>query len=326
MTDWLIRHLCCPVDRSPLRLIEDQQVRAGNRVLRGVLRSEGGRTYVIEDGVPNLMASFRSDAEQATTAAFGREWAHYDDFAGYMGSAELFSEFTGLQREHVEGRTVLEMGCGAGRWLKVLAEMGAQHVVGLDASSAVRQAAQRTSAFDNVRVVRGSALDMPLQPCFDLVVSIGVVHHLADPVLGLCNLRRVVLPEHLVAFWVYAREGNRLYLSLVGPLRRITVHLPHRALVAASRALSSILWLYVRTINPLAVAARIPLPLRDYLQMLSPLRFRDIESVVYDQLAPRIALYPTRAEVIDWARRAGGDIQRLHHRTGNSWQCHFHFR
>jgi SAM-dependent methyltransferase len=325
MTDWFTRHLCCPIDRSALTLLDERLVRVGDRVVEGFLRSEAGRLYLIEEGVPNLLASFRSEAERATTCAFGREWARYDDFEGFMGSPALFTAFTGLTREHVRGKTVLEVGCGGGRWVKVLAEMGARTVVGLDASSAVRQAARRTAAFPNVHIVRASALDMPLLPCFDLVVSVGVVHHLADPVLGLRNIRCVVNPAHLVAFWVYAREGNQLYLSMIGPLRRATVHLPDAALVAASRVLASALWLHVRTVNRMAVSSGIPLPLRDYLHMLARLRFRDIESVVYDQLAPQIARYPTRSEVIDWVRRAGGEIQRLYHRTGNSWQCHIQF-
>jgi hypothetical protein len=177
----------------------------------------------------------------------------------------------------------------------------------------------------NVHVVRGSALALPIGAAFDLVLSIGVVHHLADPVLGLRNMRNAVTRDHLVVIWVYAREGNRLYLALVSPLRRLSRHLSDRLLSATSRCLAAGLWFHIHTVNRMAVAAGIKLPLGVYSSMLSDLRFRDLESVVYDQLAPQIAWYPTRNDVESWVSRAGGVIERMHHRTENSWQCHFYF-
>jgi len=323
MRESLITYLCCPVDRSPLRL--EAETRRGAEIVTGHLRSETGRTYDIVDGIPHLVVPSRDAAETATVTAFGKQWAHYDNVDGYMGSAELFTEFTGLDPSSVAGRTVLEVGCGGGRWLKVLAELGAKEVVGLEFSTAVQQAAERTKGLSNVHVVRGSALVSPIEAAFDLVVSLGVIHHLADPVLGLSNIHKAVAPQHLVVIVVYAREGNRLYLSVVSPLRKVMQYLPDRVLLATSRCLALGVWSYIHTVNRAAVAAGIKLPLRDYLAMLSRLRFRDVEVVVYDQLAPQIARYPTRGELTEWVEGAGGRIERMHHRTGNSWQCHFRF-
>ena len=324
MKDSLVNYLCCPVDRTTLRLMSATRDARGN-ILGGSLVSTAGRTYPIVDGVPDLTLPYRTAEEEATVDAFGREWARYDDVDGAMGSAELFRQFTGLEEEQIRGKRVLEVGCGGGRWLKVLAELGASQVVGLEYSTSVRQASRRVTGLENVEVVRGSALEMPFQRVFDLVVSVGVIHHLSDPVAGLAAFRRAAADGHLVVFWVYAREGNELYLSLVGPVRRVTSHLPDRMLAPFSRLLALALWSYAQTINRGATALGWRLPLRDYLSMLTSLRFKDIESVVYDQLAPQIARYPTRAEVLGWVRLAGGEVRRLHHRTGNSWQCHIQF-
>jgi SAM-dependent methyltransferase len=321
----LLPFLCCPVDRSPLSLSRETCHSDAGSVVNGTLISAGGRAYPIVNGIPDLSLPYRTIAEEATVGAFGREWARYDDFEGTMGSAELFVEFTGLTESQVRGRTVLEVGCGGGRWLKVLAELGAREVVGLEFSTAAMQAHRRTTGLRNVHVVRGSALEMPLQPRFDLLVSIGVIHHLADPVLGLSNMRLAAAADHLVAIWVYAREGNELYLSLLGPLRQFSRRAPDWLLATGSRLLSAVLWSYIHTLNRAAIAVGFSLPLRDYLGMLARLRFRDVESVVYDQLAPQIARYPARAEVLEWVGCAGGVVDRLHHRTANSWQCHFRF-
>jgi SAM-dependent methyltransferase len=325
LRETVLPYLCCPVDRTPLSLSAETRDSGSDQIISGTLTSTQGRAYAIVEGIPHLTLPYRTAAEAATVGAFGREWARYDDFEGTMGSAELFSEFTGLDEGQIRGRAVLEVGCGGGRWLKVLAQLGAREVVGLEFSTAAEQAYRRTANLPNVHVVRGSALEMPLQPRFDLLISVGVIHHLADPVLGLTNMRLASAVNHLVVIWVYAREGNEAYLSLVGPLRKLTRRAPDWLLAPGSRLLSAVLWSYIHTVNRAAVATRLRLPLRDYLGMLARLRFRDIESVVYDQLAPQIARYPTRSEVLDWVSRAGGAVTRLHHRTANSWQCHFRF-
>lgn len=321
----LLPLLSCPYSRAPLILDTVDRTNAKGEIESGWLRSPDGRRYPIVNGVPHVYGEYRSADEQATVQAFGEEWARYDDFDGYMGSPELFAEFCGLAPQQLAGRRVLEVGCGGGRWLRVMAAWGASEVVGLDFSSAVEQAARLTAAFPNVHVVRGSALEMPLAPVFDVVVSIGVIHHLDDPVLGLKGIHRAVRERHLVAIWVYAREGNETYLRVVRPLRRIGPRLPRPVLVGVSRGLAAGLWGYIHSVNRLALATGLPLPLRDYLGLLQRLRFRDVESVVYDQLTPSLARYPTRAEVETWVTQAGGRPERLHHRTSNSWQCHFTF-
>lgn len=325
MKDSLLPFLCCPVSRSPLQIEAADRHGESGEILSGTLRSSEGRIYLIDGGIPHLGLTFRSADEAQTVRAFGQEWARYDDFEGFMGSGDLFTSFTGLTEKQVRDKTVLEVGCGAGRWLKTLAALGAREVVGLDFSSAVVQAARRTTGLSHVHVVRGSALDMPLAPMFDLVVSIGVIHHLDDPIAGLAGIRKAVVNPHLVAIWVYAAEGNELYLRLVKPLRWLGPKLPQAALVALSRGLASILWAYVHTVNPLATRAGLRLPLRDYLSMLRRLRYCDLESVVYDQLTPSIARYPTKSEVRDWVGQAGGKIEHLYHARQNSWQCHFQF-
>jgi SAM-dependent methyltransferase len=323
--DAVLPYLCCPVSRSPLELDEVVRDPVSHEIISGTLKSFDGRRYQVQDGIPQLALAFKSDIEEQTVHAFGKEWSRYDDFNSYMGSPELFCEFTGLSREDIRGRTVLEVGCGGGRWLKVMADLGAREVVGLDFSSAVIQAAKRTAGYPQVHVVRGSALDMPLLPKFDLVVSIGVIHHLADPVLGLKGMAKAVNASHLAAIWVYAREGNELYLRLVKPMRWLGPKLPDRLLAATSRVLTGALWCHIHSVNRLALRFRIPLPMRDYLGMLSRLRFIDVESVVYDQLTPSIARYPTRQEVEQWVQQADGEVVALNQRTGNSWRCHFRF-
>ena len=100
-------------------------------------------------------------------------------------------------------------------------------------------------------------------------------------------------------------------MSLVGPFRQFSRRAPDWLLATGSRLLSAVLWSYIHTMNRAAIAVGLSLPLRDYLGMLARLRFRDVESVVYDQLAPQIARYPARTQVLEWVGCAGGVVDRL---------------
>jgi SAM-dependent methyltransferase len=315
----------CPVSGTELKLTDALLDETSGHIITGNLVSPQGHRYVIRQGIPHLYTGYSSQAEAATVSSFGAEWARYNDFEGYMGSRDLFTMFTGLQEQEIANKNVLEIGCGGGRWLKVMADMGAKQIVGLDLGTSVEQALQRTHHLSNVHVIRGSALALPLAREFDLAVSIGVVHHLQDPVLALKSLRKVVRQDHLIAIWVYAKEGNELYLRAIRPFRWLGPKLNPFLLGCLSKALAGPVWLHMHTINKLAISAGIPLPLSQYFNMLSRLRFRDLDSVVYDQLTPSIARYPTKKEVCYWIEAAEGIVTRIHHRTGNSWQCHFRF-
>jgi len=85
---------------------------------------------------------------------------------------------------------VLDAGCGSGRNMVELAELGA--VTGVELSKTSVSLA-RARLLGNV--VEGSVLAMPFDPdSFDLAVSLDVIEHLDDDVEALRELRRVVAP------------------------------------------------------------------------------------------------------------------------------------
>jgi SAM-dependent methyltransferase len=217
----------------------------------------------------------------------------------------------------------VDAGCGTGRWSRQLRALGAARVIALDMSEAVEVCARKLADDPDVAVVQGSILTPPLRKgSIDVVASIGVIHHLSDPRAGLAALAASLVPGGRLAIWLYGREGNELYLAVVGPLRRLTVHLPHGALLAFAWLLALPVWVHARTLNrwiPLRRDGGDRLPMQKYLGMISKLSLRDLTSVVYDQLAPNLARYYSRAEVETLFRGAGCEILTLHHRTQNSW-------
>jgi SAM-dependent methyltransferase len=112
------------------------------------------------------------------------------------------------------GKRVLDLGCGKGRFARVLCERGAQ-VVGLDLSAAMLAAAA------GVDRVRASARRLPFATAsFDRVVAVEVFEHLAPESLDqVCaEARRVLRPGGTFAVLdksVWSCNANRPWLPAV---------------------------------------------------------------------------------------------------------------
>ena len=66
----------------------------------------------------------------------------------------------------------------------------------------------------------------------DYIFSIGVLHHITDPNPVVKAVFKALRPGGRFLVWLYGREGNRLYLALLQPLRILSKHLPHSFLAA----------------------------------------------------------------------------------------------
>ena len=110
-------------------------------------------------------------------------------FAGYS-ALERFGAGWERAAEHadllallpeVDGRRVLDLGCGAGQLARYLATTGAAEVVGIDVSE--RMLALARAEWDHPRVTycRGAVEEVTFPPArFDLVVSSLVLHYVDD--------------------------------------------------------------------------------------------------------------------------------------------------
>jgi SAM-dependent methyltransferase len=258
----------------------------------------------------------RDDARDQTIRDFGRQWTTYTENEGYYGSVELLKDIIEplLPVERLRGITAAEIGSGSGRIVNMMMEAGAGRVYAVEPSQAVESLKQNTSGYaDRVEIlnVRGDQLP-PLN--LDLVMSIGVIHHIPDPDPVIRAAYAALKPGGQVLLWLYGREGNELYLSIFGPLRAITRRLPHFLLVPVAHALNLGAGIY------LSLARFLPLPMRAYVINIFGRFDRQTRYLaVYDQLNPTYAKYYTRAEAIDLLHRAGFNDVQAFHRHGYSW-------
>jgi 2-polyprenyl-3-methyl-5-hydroxy-6-metoxy-1,4-benzoquinol methylase len=165
-------------------------------------------------------------------SSFGAQWREFartqlDSANGRRISEQRFADVTGWSPALLSGRSVLDVGCGAGRFTEIAVKWGAR-VTALDMSDAVYAARANVAHSERARFVQADARALPFAPgSFDFVFSIGVAQHTPDPLGFVRSVARMVRPGGRAALWIYERSLTAL-LSTRYLLRPVTRHLPQR--------------------------------------------------------------------------------------------------
>ena len=292
-------------------------------MIEGALRCAAcGSDFPIRGGVPRLIPEALSRAERATARAFGQQWKMLGELSDVF-RAEFQSYLDPLPVSELRGLTVLDAGCGMGKFSFAAAEAGARAVVAVDLSEAVDVAYEHLRPLSNVHVVQASIEQLPLRAgAFNFAFSIGVLHHTPDPGKSFQQLVPLVRSEGRLFVWLYALEGNELFVRWLDPLRAaVFSRLPSWLNRVTATALALPLWVLIRLVYaPLGRRAiTLRLPYAEYFLYFSRLGLRTFWGTVYDKLVPPVSFYLTREEIRRWLADAGLRELSLRHRNGNSW-------
>jgi len=185
--DLLAQVLASPTTDHPLALQGDHWI------------GDGGERYEVRDGIVRAVES------EAFAESFGFQWNRFE----VRQPAEDESTFevkTGVRLEELKGLRVLDAGCGGGRYCRVAAEAGAL-VVGVDRSLAVEKARALCEGTGTVALIQADLTKLPLrEDAFDLVFSIGVLHHGPSTYASLASIARRVRPGGRLTVWLYRRN------------------------------------------------------------------------------------------------------------------------
>jgi SAM-dependent methyltransferase len=322
----LLEDLLCPLSSEPLQLANggaDGDIESAELVCAGC-----GRGWEVRRGVPRLVPPDLVEQQRRTAAAFAFEWQHFTEMHPEY-EAQFLDWLHPIGRDFFRGKRVLDAGCGTGRHAYFAAKYGANEVVGLDLSEAVETARRVLSPLENAEVVQGDLLRPPLRTAaegggFDLVYSIGVLHHLPDPYEGFRSLLRFVRPGGTIAVWVYGYENNGFVRNAVEPLRRVSTKVPPPLLRGLAWPLGAAFHGIAKGVYaPLdgtAIGKR--LPLNEYMASVANFSFRQNYSIVFDQLVAPTAAYIKGPELRSWFDENGLEDVVISHRHGNSWRGH----
>jgi SAM-dependent methyltransferase len=259
-----------------------------------------------------------------TANAFADSWNNLP--AGSVYTQEQFEEwFNPITRENVQGKTVLELGCGNGSLLVHMAEWKPSRLVGVDLGSSVVSARKNMegSGFNDYELIQADLTAFASEG-FDLTYSIGVLHHLKEPGKGFEAVVANTKPGGRFHCWVYAREGNAIIINLVDPVRKIASHFPWwftKYCVATPLVIPY--YLYAKLLRqfrhfPLAKVA----PLFQYSIWIAQRGFLFFRHVAFDQLVTPQTAYIDKQTVQSWLDhpRITPNSTYVIFRNGNSWK------
>lgn len=300
MREALLEILAEPRTRAPLKL--EVRRHDGEHIEEGTLTSEAtGTVYPIRGGIPRFVP------ETGYTDTFGKQWnlfrsSQLDSATGARFSEQRFDEETTWSKADLDGKLVLDAGCGAGRFAEIAAARGAR-LVALDMSSAVESVKKTLSAFPNTEVVQASLLEPPFKrQVFDYAYSLGVIQHTPDPPGGIQSVVDCVKPGGQFAFAIYARQPwtklNAKYL-----VRPLTRRLPADVLLRGiERAMPVVFPIADRLFRlpKIGRVAQFAIPVAVYVDkegFTDEQRYEEAVLDTFDMLSPRYDLPMTWQEV-----------------------------
>tara|TARA_B110000263_G_scaffold94590_1_gene82731 strand:+ start:350 stop:1321 length:972 start_codon:yes stop_codon:yes gene_type:complete len=145
---------------------------------------------------------------------FGYQWNRFsklqlDSYNGSNESEDRLTNQSELSSEDFNGKVVLEIGAGNGRFTEILLNFGAR-VIAVDFSSAIYanyKNHERSAKEGNLLCIRGSLFDLPLEKSsIDIVLCYGVIQHTGNNKLALDTLSSFVSKRGLLLVDIYSNS------------------------------------------------------------------------------------------------------------------------
>jgi SAM-dependent methyltransferase len=301
--------LRCPETGGPLALNAERTNRH-SMIITGALISPTRRRYPIVRGVPRFVS-----AEQYASS-FGYEWTRWPrvqfesenrgrPMEGH--TTRMWERITSASDVQVQGKTILDFGCGPGRFLDVVRRKGGL-AVGIDLSAAVDAARENFADDPDVLIVQADLFRPPFAPgSFDGGYSIGVLHHTPDPAGGLHALADLVRPGGWVSCCVYPKDD---FYDFPSVRRFRQMHLRVRrwfgygAAMGYAHLAAYVIAPLLRSLKQMGLRKPMNYVERHLLVSLylKDVRWRVLDT--FDAITPQIASTHTTEEVAGWLEQA----------------------
>ncbi len=268
------------------------------------------------------MPSDENRLRDQTIEDFGYQWSQFgaidENTSGdFLNDRELLVDFFQnlLKPEFFKGKTVCEVGTGSGRLTKILKGFEPATLYAVEpAKGALKMARKNLEGLEDIHFVNSRGDDFHI-PEADIILSIGVIHHIPDPLPVINNIYLNLKKGGYFLFWVYGKEGNSLYLLAYKVLSLFTKSMNSKSLMGFCRLMALATYPYGW------MSRYLPLPMHQYFRkVLNRLDVKGRSLVIFDQLNPTYAKYYSRGDVEELVANSPFEkIEGIKHRNGYSW-------
>ncbi len=167
-------------------------------------------TTIDGNNIESFITENDTNLDQNTVTSFGEEWLKFNAFTSEEISI-AGNQYFDIVDENLltKNTTVLDLGCGSGRWTKFIAHK-VKLVEAVDPSDAVFSASYLNKNEKNVRVTQASVSNIPFNDnTFDFVICLGVLHHIPNTQQALIDVVKKIKNDGTILLYLYYSLDNR---------------------------------------------------------------------------------------------------------------------
>lgn len=198
-----------------------------------------------------------ANRDERVIEGFGAEWDRFDQQA--LGDEErqaIFRDYFAIfpWADLPSGAAGADVGCGSGRWARVVApRVGVLHCVE-PAPEAMAVARRALDGMANVRFHACGVNEMPFaEASLDFAYSLGVLHHVPDTAAAIRRIAEKLKPgAPFLVYLYYAFDNRPVWFRAIWRasdlLRRVVCRLPNRLRFLVCEAIAALVyWPLART-------------------------------------------------------------------------------
>jgi SAM-dependent methyltransferase len=313
----ILKLLECPNCSGDIHIKDTQHINDEEEIIDGSLVClDCNLAYKVANGIPRFVAS------EQYADSFGFQWNKFKDEQidtanGASQSERRFLSETKWETAWMQNKLILDVGCGAGRFLEVASRNPENNVIGVDLSNSVDAARLTLASRKNVTIIQASIYALPFKKeIFDGVYCIGVIQHTPDPKKSIMEITDMVTKGGKLALTIYEK---RLFTTLNGKylLRPITRRINNRILLSIIRVLMPLLWPITEVlfrIPKISKVFKFIIPVANYVddhELSWRQRYNWAIMDTFDALSPAYDYPQSESDVITTLMKKGmRDIQR----------------